>query len=103
MRPICRRGQPVNLLRKALLVVAAGAAVCWGASGPAQANRLEPHWYAWQQLWDYGDTYEMYQAGCVKWNYRNQSWYTHCGLPQNAVLWPPHEHHHHRHVISVRD
>jgi hypothetical protein len=89
----------VNLPRNALLVLAAGAAVCWAASGPAQANHLKPHWYAYQQMWDYGDTYEMYQAGCVKWNYRNQSWYTHCGLPQNAVLYPPHHHH----VISVRD
>ena len=97
MRPICRRGQPVNLLRKISLVLTAGAAVCWAASGPVQANRLEPHWYAMQQMWDYGDTYEMYQAGCVKWNYRNQSWYTHCGLPQNAVLYPD------RHAISVRD
>jgi hypothetical protein len=94
----------VNLLRRASLVLAAGVAVCSAASGPAQANRLEPHWYAWQQLWDYGDTYQMHEAGCVKWNYRNQSWYTHCGLPQNAVLWHHDHHHHHHHgVISVRD
>jgi hypothetical protein len=90
----------MNPLRKASLLVTAGVALC-AASLPAQANRLEPHWYAYQQLYDYGDTYEMNEAGCVKWNYRNQSWYTHCGLPQNAEL---HYHrHHHRHVLSVRD
>ena len=85
----------MNLLRKASLVMAAGVAFCWAASGPAQANRLKPHWRAYSILYDYGDTYEMYEHGCVKWNYRNQSWYTHCGLPQNAVL--------HRHVLRVRD
>ena len=85
----------MNLLRKACLVMAAGAAFCWAASGPAQANRLKPHWYAYTLLYDYGDTYQMYEAGCVKWNYRNQSWYTHCGLPQNAALHP--------HALRVRD
>jgi hypothetical protein len=93
----------VNLLRKASLIVAAGMAVC-AMSLPAHANRLAPHWYAWQQLYDYGDTYQMHEAGCVKWNYRNQSWYTHCGLPQNAELhYRLRHHHHHRHVLSVRD
>jgi len=91
----------VNLLRKATLVLAAGAALAWAACGPAQANRLAPHWYAYSLLYDYGDNYGLYQAGCLKWNYRNQSWYTRCGLPQNAGL---HFHrHHHRHVLSVRD
>jgi len=89
----------VNLLRKASLLVAAGAAFCWAASGPAQANRLEPHWYAYSLLYDYGDTWEMREHDCLHWNYRNQSWYTHCGLPQNAALhW-----HGHRHVLRVRD
>jgi hypothetical protein len=87
----------VNLLRKVSLIVAAGAAFCWAASGPAQANRLKPHWYAWSLLYDYGSTYDMYQAGCVTWNYRTMSWYTHCGLPQNAVLYQ------HPRAISVRD
>ena len=91
----------MNLLRKATLVPAAGAALGWAASGPAQANRLEPHWYAYSQLYDYGDNYAAYQAGCLTWNYRTQSWYTRCGLPQNAGLH--FRHHHHRHVISVRD
>ena len=90
----------MNLLRKAGLLVIAGMTFC-AVSLPAQANRLEPHWYAWQQLYSYGDTYQMNEAGCVKWNYRNQSWYTRCGLPQNAGLH--FYRHHHRHVLSVRD
>jgi hypothetical protein len=93
----------VNLLRKASLVVAAGMAAC-AMSLPAQANRLAPHWYAYSLLYDYGDTYQMQQAGCVKWNYRTLSWYTRCGLPQNAALhYHAHHRHHHRHVLSVRD
>ncbi len=86
----------MNLLRNASLGLAAGAALCWVA-GPAQAkNRLKPHWYAYSILYDYGSTYDMYEHGCVTWNYRNQSWYTHCGLPQNAVLVRPH-------LLRVRD
>ena len=77
--------------------VAAGAAVCGPHPARRQANRLKPHWYAWQQLWDYGDTYQMNEAGCLRWNYAQHAWYTRCGLPQNAVLYPPHR------AISVRD
>jgi hypothetical protein len=92
----------VNLLRKASLLVTAGVAF-FAVSMPAQANRLAPNWHAWQQLYDYGDTYRMNEAGCVKWNYRNQSWYTRCGLPQNAELHYHMHHRHHRHLLSVRD
>jgi hypothetical protein len=84
----------VNLLRKASFVVTAGMAFCCAALVPAQANRLQPHYYAYSQL-QYGSGWEAYDAGCLTWDYRTQSWYSHCGLPQNAVLA--------RRVLSVRD
>jgi hypothetical protein len=87
----------VNLLRKASFVVAAGLALSWVASLPAEAGGLKPGHYAYSLL-QYGSAWERYDAGCLTWNYRNQAWYSHCILPQNAVLYP-----HHPHRISVRD
>jgi hypothetical protein len=73
----------VNLLRKTSVVIA-GLALAWAAASPAEARGRAPDYYAWSILWDYGDTWAMHEAGCVTWNYRQQSWYTHCGLPQYA-------------------
>jgi hypothetical protein len=91
------------MLRKTSFVIAAGLALAWATASPAEARGPAPHWYAYTLLYDYGDTYQMNEAGCVKWNYRNQSWYTRCGLPQNAALHYHRHHHHHRHVLAVRD
>jgi hypothetical protein len=82
----------MNSLHK-LLVVAGVALACTLALPSAEAHSRKPGWYAYGQL-QYGSGWELYDAGCLKWNYRNQSWYTRCGLPQNAVL--------HRPALSVR-
>ena len=85
----------MNLLRKASVVAATGLAFGLVATLPAQANRLKPHYYAYSQL-QYGSGWALYDAGCLTWNYRTLSWYSHCGLPQNAAL------HLRPHAISVK-
>ncbi len=55
---------------------------------PAQAGGLKPGWNAYGRL-QYGSGWEAYDAGCLTWNYRQQAWYTHCGLPQNGPLHQP--------------
>ena len=36
-----------------------------------------------------GSGWELYDAGCLVWNYQQHAWYTRCGLPQNAPIAPP--------------
>jgi len=83
----------MNSLHK-LLVAGAVTLACTLAVSSAEAGGRKPGWYAFGLL-QYGSGWELYDAGCLKWNYRNQAWYTRCGLPQNAVLQHPH-------AISVR-
>ena len=76
----------MNSLHK--LVVAGGLALaCTLAVSSAEAHSRKPGWYAYGLL-QYGSGWDLYDAGCLKWNYRNQAWYSRCGLPQNA----PHPH-----------
>ena len=84
----------MNSLHK-LLVAGAVTLACTLAVSSAEAGGgRKPGWYAYGLL-QYGSAWDLYDAGCLKWNYRNQAWYTRCGLPQNAVLQHPH-------AISVR-
>ena len=83
----------MNSLHK-LLVAGSVALACALTVSSAEAGGRKPGWYAYGLL-QYGSAWDLYDAGCLKWNYRNQAWYTRCGLPQNAVLQHPH-------AISVR-
>ena len=79
------RGQLVNLLR-ASMVLAIGLAAGMAIGGPAQARGIHPGHYAYGLL-EYGEGWPAYDAGCLKWNFRIQSWYTRCGLAAYRV--PP--------------
>ena len=58
-------------------------ALPWSA---AQAGGIRPGHYAYSQLTN-GSGWRLYDAGCLKWNFQNQAWYTRCGLPQNGPSW----------------
>lgn len=76
----------MNPMRKAIFLVAGAAilgALPWSA---AQAGGIRPGHYAYSQLKN-GSGWQLYDAGCLKWNFQNQAWYTRCGLPQNGPYW----------------
>ena len=73
-------------LRKTTFILAAAAAMI-GAASSAQARGTRPGHYAYGLL-QYGSGWRLYDAGCLTWDYRTQSWYTLCGLPQNAPFYP---------------
>ena len=76
----------MNPMRKAIFLVASAAilaALPWSA---AQAGGIRPRHYAYSQL-ENGSGWRLYDAGCLKWNFQNQAWYTRCGLPQNGPSW----------------
>jgi hypothetical protein len=57
-----------------------------GAS-TAQAEGIAPGWYAQYQL-SFGNAPQRYAAGCLRWNWQQNAWYTVCGpaLPAAAVV-----------------
>jgi hypothetical protein len=73
-------------MRKAIFLLAAAAipgALPWSS---AEAGGVRPGHYAYSQLQN-GSGWRLYDAGCLKWNFQNQAWYTRCGLPQNRPYW----------------
>jgi hypothetical protein len=74
-------------MRKAIFLALAGAAMLAALpSSSAQADGIRPGHYAHWQL-KFGSAWRLYDAGCLKWNFQNQAWYTQCGLPQNGPYW----------------
>ncbi len=55
---------------------------------PAQAGGTHPGFHA-RMLLKYSSGWRLYHAGCLTWNDQQHAWYSHCGLPQNAPLYPP--------------
>jgi hypothetical protein len=76
----------VELLQK-LLVASGVALACALPLSSAQAGGTKPGWYAFGQL-QYGSGWAAYDAGCLRWNYQQYSWYTVCGLPDRLALHP---------------
>ena len=68
-----------------LIVMSGVALACALPLSSAQAGGTKPGWYAYSQL-QYGWPWPAYDAGCLRWNYQQYSWYTRCGLPQSAPL-----------------
>ena len=76
------------MIRVHTLIVAAGIALaCTLPLSSAQAGGLKPGFQAHMQLKN-GSGWALYDAGCLAWNYQQHSWYSRCGLPQNAILHP---------------
>jgi hypothetical protein len=76
----------VNPMRKAIFLVTGAAILGALPWSPAQAGGVRPGHYAYSQLQN-GSGWQLYDAGCLKWNFQNQAWYTRCGLPQNSPYW----------------
>jgi len=76
----------MNSMQK--LVFATGLALaCALPLSVAQAGGMQPGFHA-RTLLLYGSGWRLYDAGCLTWNYQQHAWFTHCGLPQNAPLYP---------------
>ncbi len=76
-----------SLQRLQRVIGAAGMALaCALPVGSAQAGGMAPGFHA-RVLLKYGSGWRLYDAGCLTWNYQQHAWFSHCGLPQNAVLY----------------
>jgi hypothetical protein len=61
----------------ALILTAATAIVSTCAWSPAQADPRDPG-YRGRVLLQFGNTRELYAAGCLEWSFQNQIWYDKC-------------------------
>jgi hypothetical protein len=76
----------MNSMQKVIL--ASGLALaCALPLSSAQAGGMQPGFHARTQLL-YGSGWQLYDTGCLSWNYQQHAWFTHCGLPQNGPLYP---------------
>jgi hypothetical protein len=64
-------------MRNLATILCAAAAILCTCAVSAQADPRDPG-YRGQVLLHYGNTRELYAAGCLEWSFQNQIWYNKC-------------------------